>query len=84
MSCALQACMDGSRWQPLKQPCPSRHLRFPTGNFNIITLPWFWCSCVRCPYLLPKELAEKVTEVHLRALGAALNVLTQEQATSCR
>ena len=35
-------------------------------------------------YLSPKELADKVTEVHLRALGAALNVLTQEQATSCR
>ena len=26
-----------------------------------------------------KELAEKVTKVHLRALGAALNILTQEQ-----
>ena len=52
---------------------------FPNGQFQ-----HHHSSVVLVLYLLPKELAEKVTEVHLRALGAALNVLTQEQATSCR
>ena len=26
--------MDGSRWQPLKPLCTSRHFGFPTGNFQ--------------------------------------------------
>ena len=26
--------MDGSRWQPLKPVCSSRHFGFPTGNFQ--------------------------------------------------
>ena len=30
MSFALLACMDGSRWQPLKPLCSSRHFGFPS------------------------------------------------------
>ena len=38
MSIALLECMDGSRWQPLKPVCSSRHFgfpsQFPTYNFQ--------------------------------------------------
>ena len=42
MSCALQACMDGS-----KPPCSSRHFGVPTGNFNIFTLAHLLKNIVR-------------------------------------
>lgn len=31
-------------------------------------------------YVLPKELDEKVAQLHLKALGAELTILTKEQA----